>query len=236
MQQTADAPPDQNKSESEDHRVRVAGKRRERMRARIRDAILTCCTANMDFRLPPVEEVCRTAGISRATFYTYFDSVQDAVDTLGQSFLDEMVTNMKTMLDRDTALERITTGVQLFLMRSATDPKWAAFVSRVIQVNPDADFGKKVAMDLKEAADAREIHITDVDAARSLALGAMFEGIRHVHKTGDRRREYVENLTTMILCALGVPADDASELVRKKAIHIRGMAPDYLEWWRDPWI
>ena len=219
-----------------DHRVRVAGERRQRMRARLKDAILTCCTENMDFRLPAVEEVCRTAGISRATFYAYFDSVQDAVDELGQSLLDEMVNSLAAMFDGDSGLERITMGIQLFLMRSATDSSWAAFVSRVIQINPNAEFSRSVASDLKSALEDNEISVTDIDAAMSLALGAMFEAIRHVHKTGDRRREYVENLTGMVLRALGVSAEQSAELVRKKAIHIRGMAPDYLEWWRDPWV
>lgn len=216
--------------------MRVARERRQRMRAHLQQAILTCCTERVEFRLPAVEEVCRSAGISRATFYTYFDSVQDAVDTLGQALLDEMVDNVDVLFDGDTGLERITMGLQLFLMRSATDPAWASFVSRVIQVNPDAEFGRRVVADLNSALEEGDICVVDVDAAVSLSIGAMFEAIRHIHKTGDRRREYVENLTMMIIRALGVSADSAAALVRKTAIHLRGLAPDYLDWWRDPWI
>lgn len=235
MMQSADES-DTSNSGPEDHRVRVARERRRRMRARLQQAILACCTGRVEFRLPAVEEVCRSAGISRATFYTYFDSVQDAVDTLGQAFLDEMVDNLEVLFDGDSGIERITMGLQLFLMRSATDPAWASFVSRVIQVNPDAGFRRRVVADLNSAIDAGDIRVIDVDAAVSLSIGAMFEAIRHIHKTGDRRREYVENLTAMIIRALGVSDDTAAELVRKKAIHLRGMAPDFLDWWRDPWV
>ncbi|MCJ2187602.1 TetR/AcrR family transcriptional regulator [Novosphingobium beihaiensis] len=224
------------KAKPQDHRVRVAGERRERMRARLQDAILASCTANVDFSMPSVEDVCRTAGVSRATFYKHFDSVQDAVGTLGEVLLDEMVNSLAAMFDGDSALERITMGLQLFLMRSVTDPRWATFVSRVVQLDPDTDFARNVAKDLKAASDSGEISIANADAAISMALGSMFEAIRHLHKTGDRRREYVESLSVMILHGLGVPAERAASLVRKKSAQIRGLAPDFADWWKDPWI
>lgn len=206
------------------------------MQAHLQDTILNCCTANVDFRLPSVDEVCREADVSRATFYKYFDSVQTAVDLLGQLLLDEMVDDTATIFEGTSPLERITTGVQLFLMRSATDPAWAAFVARVVQLSPDTVFARSVATDIDDASRAGEISIPNPDSAISLALGATFEAIRHVHETGDRRRDYVESLTVMILRALGVVEDRARALVRERSIHIRGLAPDYLDWWRDPWI
>lgn len=220
----------------EDHRVRVAKERRQRMRARLQDAILTACTASPDLRLPSVEDVCRVADVSRATFYKHFDSVQDAVEGLGEALLDEMVLSLATIFDDDTPVERITTGLQLFLMRGATDPAWATFVSRVVQIDPDTTFARTVSADLQDASDEGEIDIVSLDAARNMSLGAMFEAIRHLHKSGERRREYVESLTAMILRGLGVLPKKAAELVRQKSIHIRGLAPDRLEWWRDPWI
>jgi hypothetical protein len=39
----------------------------------------------------------------------------------------------------------------------------------------------------------------------------------------------------MILCGLGVEPDEAKAVMRDRAIFIRGLAPDRLTWWRDPW-
>lgn len=205
------------------------------MRARLLAATLECCNEQVNFRLPSADEVCAQASVSRATFYKYFDSVQDAVDALGQSLLDEMITDLSTLIEETSALDRIGIGLQVFVMRSALDPSWAAFVSRVSLAQPDSEFARVAARDFEAAAEAGQIRVSSIEAAHSLALGAVFEAIRYVHATGERSRDYAEGLAVMVLKALDVDETEAKRTVTKASDRIRELGPRYFEWWADPW-
>lgn len=218
-----------------DHRVRVAAQRREKMRARLLDAVLETYSSASDLQLPTADHVARHAGVSRPTFYAHFDSVQDAVEALGETLIDEMVTSLASLFGRDGPLDRIVMGLSLFLMRAATDPVWARFVARIAQVRPETKFYRDVRRDLEEAAAAGEIEAPDIDAAISVALGAMFEAIRHLQHGGNDRRDYVRMVTIMTLRALGVEEEKAADRVRANSAQIRGLAPDHIAWWQDPW-
>ncbi len=197
---------------------------------------MTAYALSPTLQLPSVEDVCAEAGVSRATFYKHFDSVQDAADAIGESMLDEMTVSLEKMITLDQPpIERAAIGIQMFLMRSAVDPAWGSFVSRAFQMRKNADVFSGIDRDLRGALQEKGKEIRNFDAMRSLVLGATLEGIRSVHQTGERRRDYVEELTTTILCALGAAPEDATDLVRKTSIYIRGLALDCLEWWQDPW-
>ena len=80
------------------------------------------------------------------------------------------------------------------------------------------------------------IHFTHVDAAANLMNGAMMESMRHLVNAKEHNRAYVEETTVMILCGLRADYDIAKRVVHDRAIYIRGLAPDCLPWWRDPWV
>jgi hypothetical protein len=63
----------------------------------------------------------------------------------------------------------------------------------------------------------------------------MREAIRAMAQTRHPRREFVEEITTMILIGLGIAREASRSLVTETTIFIRGAAPDRLTWWRDPW-
>lgn len=220
----------------DDHRVRVAGERRERMRRRLLRAVMTSYSRRLEFGAPLVEDVCKAADVSRATFYKHFRTIDEAIDILGQQLMDEMFHSLELISpNRQEPLLRLTAGIQIFLMRSVTDPLWAAFVSRTQYLSRDTDLLKGLVTDIRTAQADGSIRIRNVDAAASLVVGALMEAIRHLQRTGQRSRDYVENLTAMILRALGVDYERAADVVRDRSIYIRGLAPDCLDWWRDPW-
>ena len=65
--------------------------------------------------------------------------------------------------------------------------------------------------------------------------GAMLEAMRHLTITKDRSRTFVEETAVMILCGLRADYEIAKRVVHERAIYIRGLAPDCLPWWNDPW-
>lgn len=220
----------------DDHRVRVAREKRDRMRLRLLNAVMTSYSEHQEYGAPLVEEICKAADVSRATFYKHFRTIDEAIDVLGQQLMDEMFHSLELISpNRQQPLLRLTAGIQIFLMRSVTDPLWAAFVSRTQYLSRETDVLKGLVTDIRMARADGSIRIRNVDAAASLVIGALMEAIRHLQQTGQRSRDYVENLTAMILQALGVDYERAMIVVRDRSIYIRGLAPDCLDWWRDPW-
>ena len=121
---------DQESRQVRDHRVRVARARRDRMRQRLLTALMNSYTQRSEAGPPPVEEVVNEAEVSRATFYKYFSSVDQALGELGGELVEEMVLSFREIYsDDDGPFFRIIVGIQIFLMRSMSDPLWAGFVS-----------------------------------------------------------------------------------------------------------
>ncbi len=220
----------------DNHRVRVGRERREKMRKRLLAAIMASYSRDKQFVTPVIADVIKEADVSRASFYSHFDSMEEAINALGESLVEEMIHSLEAFFRRsEDPLLRMAMGVQIFLLRSVTDPLWGAFVSRTNYLSHDIYLFTTIEKDLLAARKKKVVSFNDLEAATSLFVGSMMEAIRRLVKTDQRSRAYVEELTVMILHGLGVEYDRAKAVVEDRAIFIRGLAPDCLPWWRDPW-
>ncbi|WP_180897387.1 TetR/AcrR family transcriptional regulator [Martelella soudanensis] len=225
-------------SDETDHRVRVARKRRQRMRQRLLSSVLAICNETSIGGRPSVEAVIAHAQVSKATFYKYFTSVDEAIGTLGAEMVAEMVRSLVELLadSSEPPLFQMTTSIQLFLMRSVNEPLWADFVARRDALGGDSDARRGLERHISESFKVGLINIVNYESAVALAIGALMEGMRHIARQPNRaERSFVEGLLTQILRGLGVEDAAARDLVRDSAIFIRGAAPDRLQWWSDPW-
>ena len=73
----------------EDVRVRVARRKRERMRERLLSAALSIFLSDRGGDAAIAEDVMKVAGVSRGTFYKYFNSVEEAADAVGHENIAE---------------------------------------------------------------------------------------------------------------------------------------------------
>ncbi len=216
--------------------MRVAKVRRERMAARLLQSVMECYAGHIQSGPPTVEEVIAHADVSRATFYKYFNSVDEAIEKRASELVDEMIDSLKGLVDPQMKpVLLFTVSVHLFLLRSVLDPIWAAFVARSDLLKADGVLFEGLVLHLSKSLADRDVAFSDSEAARTLAIGAMREAIRSIAQTTEPRREFVEEVTTMILIGLEVAREDARLLVTEATIFIRGAAPDRLTWWRDPW-
>lgn len=220
-------------NEENDHRVRVAKDRRERMRKKLLNAILV----SYSNKEQSIESVIAEAAVSRATFYKYFTSLDDALDKLGEELKDEIINSIGSLIGNTTsALNRMTAGIQVFLLKGVMDPHWAGFVAQTSYMSRDVLLRGMIAEDLLAAQRQGDIEFDDIHVATTLVLGTLMQAIDYLVHTGDRRRSYVEGLNITILRALGVTKEKAAEIVHDRTIYVRGLAPDRIDWWRDPWV
>jgi AcrR family transcriptional regulator len=224
-------------NEAEDHRVRVAAERRARMRLRLLQAVLDTCALQTAGGLPALDDVSARAAVSKATFYKYFTSVEEAVDEVGRNQVDEMIHTLVAMFDGpETPFFRMTVAIQLFLLRGVLAPTWAAFASRPDTLAYDNILLRGITTHLEASREVGILHFADTEAAATIAIGTLREAMGHLaRRNGDIRREYVEEVEVMILRAIGMELDAARKAVRDAVVFIRGTGPDRLAWWRDPW-
>lgn len=207
------------------------------MAARLLQAVMECYTRHVVSGPPTVEEVLARADVSRATFYKYFNSVDEAIEQRASQLVDEMIDSLKDLVKagKMRAILLFTVSVHLFLLRGVLDPTWAAFVARSDLLRAESLFWG-LNMHLTAAHADGDMAFSDGEAARTLAVGTMREAIRVIAHTNAVRRDFVDETMTLILVGLGLDREAARLLVGEATIFIRGAAPDRLTWWRDPWI
>jgi len=207
------------------------------MVARLLQAMMECYAEHVLSGPPSVDEVIIRANVSRATFYKYFNSIDEAIEQRAGELVNEMVDSLRDLVEPQMKpVLLFTVGVHLFLLRSVLDPTWAAFVARSDLLHVNGPLFQGVTRHLAASLTERDLSFLDADAAVTLAIGTMREAMRSLAKTSHPTRKYVEGTTAMILIGLGCTQERAHSLIREATIFIRGAAPDLLIWWRDPWL
>src|SRR5260221_429047 len=71
-------------------RVRNAKIKREKMLSRLLAATMEVCADTQRRGAAVIDDVVRTAGVSRGAFYWYFNSLDEAIETLGRRLADDI--------------------------------------------------------------------------------------------------------------------------------------------------
>jgi AcrR family transcriptional regulator len=218
--------------QDEGHRVRSARRKRERMRILLLESVLSVYPGK-DPRTPAViDDVIRHAGVSRGTFYKYFNSLEQAVEELAGRLGDELASSYATLYAGVTDPElRAATGFQLYLSRALIEPSWGSFVVHLSQLDREKGLLRQIRSDLTAGVDAGAFIIADLEVALDLILGAKIGAIRQLLEGAGSRR-YIMDMTAMILRALGVAPDRADQAAREVSILLRKQGPEILPWWR----
>lgn len=218
-----------------DHRVRVAGQKRERMRERLIDATMAACLGCEAGRHPVVEDVIQIAEVSRGSFYKHFDAIDEVFAVIGRRMAHDMLSSYSQLVAAlpDDA-SRVALGPLMALVRAAMEPSHAAFIARVDFVDYLASNEPRahvVGLSLRHGRECGALHFQSPDAAMDLLIGACLEGTRRILRT--RRLDFVaiRELTAMVLRGLGVTPADADRAVALAWQRLQGEAGT-LHWWK----
>ena len=217
---------------SEDHRVRVAREKRERMRAQLLDAVLAVYPGQSEGGPAVIDDVIKVANVARGTFYKYFPSLEAAVSELGAKLAHEMIAAIAAVYEPiEDPVQRSATGFQLYLSRAMSEPRWGVFVAHINHLRPDNRLVFQITADLTNGLKAGTYDLRSVDVGVRMIVGAMIEAIKGIID-GVGSRAYIEMMTGMVLRGLGVPPKTADKavIVASKSMHHDG--PSKLLWWR----
>jgi AcrR family transcriptional regulator len=198
----------------EDHRTRVAAERRDRMQGRlVESALLVFGQRGMDASV--IDEVIRTADVSRGTFYNYFRTNEDLLLAVSVAVSNEIMRLVDPLahVEADPAA-RIAAGARLFIELARDFPPLGAFLSRGgLRVLTDNNLVKEyLPRDLIQARDSGRIRISDIDLAFDLVVGSILAAL-HRMQSAPLPDGYSAQLASAILGALGLSAEEAEMIV-----------------------
>lgn len=192
-----------------DHRPRVARERRQRTEARILESALAVF-AEKGPDAPRIDDFIRAAGIARGTFYNYYRSTEELLEATSHVLEDALIESIKIELERlENPLERLATGIRLWLRKAQEDPVWCRFILRVRRRAMGVE--RELGNDLRNAMRAGLISTVDAQVARDLVVGTILEAMNRMFN--DRvAASYTQNVAQSILLGLGADRRRAKTL------------------------
>lgn len=155
--------------------------------------------------IPVIDDFVKAAGVSRGTFYNYFQTTRELLDAVMSSLSDELIeTIIPAVAGQSNPVIRLATAARLFYRRARLDPMFRAFLGSVSGVGNLAVHHARA--DLQEAIEQKLVRVQDIELGEAIAFGVMVFALKtsSVEAGGqERAREVVR----AILNALGVAPD-----------------------------
>src|SRR5450631_1349837 len=151
------------------HRTVVGRQRREKTEAKIIEAALHVF-AEKGPQAAVIDDFIKAAGIARGTFYNHFRSTDELLAATQTWLSDDLIKSIEDALVGITdPITRFGMGIRLWMKRAETDRAWCGFVARVRLVGTKEL--EKPMRDLKKALRAKQVDISNFDAAIDLIQG-----------------------------------------------------------------
>jgi len=151
--------------------------------------------------IPVIDDFVKAAGVSRGTFYNYFQTTRDLLEaTMEQISNDLIETIIPAVVHEPNPVIRLATAVRMFYRKARLDPVFRAFFGSISGVGNLAV--TRAQADLKEAIAMDLIKVKDLELAEAISFGLVVFALRssNVEAGGpERAREVVR----AILNALG---------------------------------
>lgn len=207
--------------EHADHRTRVGRERRERTQARIIEAALKVF-AEKGPDAPIIDDFIKAAGVARGTFYNYYQSTEELLEATAKWLQDDLIVSIEAEIGvLNDPVERLSSGIQLWLRKARNDPAWCAFSVRVRRHGGLVE--QQLAADLKAGQDAGVLSFSGPEAARDLVVGTLREAMFRMTE-GRVPASYARDITRLILMGLGLAPAKADVMLARPLPRMRRAA------------
>lgn len=172
-----------------------------------------------------IDDVIRAAGVSRGTFYNYFNSIDELFVVVATEMASSMSEQVhRRVADLDDAAARISNGIRHFCLRAHAERDWGLFLSHfglsaerlqsAIQetVLRDIEFGI--------ATGRFRLRPEQVPSALAVLSGATLAAVKLVVSGLETPVRAGENVTEMTLRAFGLDPDEAEKMARVPLVEL----------------
>ena len=214
-------------------RTRNAQVKREKMLARLLSATMEVCADANRRGSAVIDDVVRAAGVSRGAFYWYFDTLDEAIETLGRRMADEIGAETSALFRTvPSPVLRAALGGQVMMSRGSMDAVWAGYLSNVHVLLDDSKFVSRVRRNVEAGRAAGEFQFESVKAAVDFQIGAVLAAVRRCTTDSPPLGVLIE-MNVLILRGLGVKTSVAQEMASEAARIVNEVGPEKLPWWRN---
>ena len=182
------------------------------MRSRLLEAALTVFGQAED-EAATVDEVIRRAGVSRGTFYNYFDNADDLLRTVADEVGTELMQAVAPIVEaQDDPAERMSAGVRSWISLIGQYPGLAAFFRRAgLYILSNQHVRTDLPRDLAAGMESRRFTIDELELGFVLVAGTVLAAINTM-AIGKASPTYGKKLAERILMSLGVQPREAREI------------------------
>src|SRR3990167_6870239 len=198
---------------SDNHRTRVGVERRQKMRQRLLESALQVF-AEKGPDGAVIDDMILAAEVSRGTFYNYFRTNEELLLALAETLSDELAQLVDALVcEASNPIARVALALRAYLHTARSYPLFAAFLDRAAwpRIATQGLTLQQLVRDLQLAQEQGLIAVPSVQLAQDLVLGPAMSAV-HTLCVGTPPHSYPEDLTALVLKALGVAAEEAARL------------------------
>lgn len=196
-----------------DRRVQLGEERRAKTRARIIAAAFDLYGTEQGSQLR-VEDVARSAGVTRATFYSYFNNLYDLREAVAFELTHEIFARVvKTYKDIEDPAFQVACAIRFYLRKARSDPQWALSVVNISSHGKvfGAETFQRAEDNVQEGLDAGRFKLHNSALGRDIVLGTCLAAMCTIIEQ-DTPEIYPELVAGHVLMGLGLEFDDAKNL------------------------
>jgi AcrR family transcriptional regulator len=221
----------------ENFRSRNGKLKREKMLNRLLAATMEVCADTQRRGAAVVDDVVRAAGVSRGAFYWYFESVDEAIETLGRRLADDISVETRELV-RDfpvpfDPVQGAAVGGQVMLSRAVMDRIWAGYLSNIHVLLDDSRFVQAVRRNLELGREQGRLRFDSINVALDFQIGAVMGAIRRCSIDEPPPLSEMIEVNILILRGLGLDDAEARDVARRAERIVNELGPSKLPWWRE---
>ena len=208
------------KKPTRDVRAVTGARRRKKTEAKILEAALHVF-AEKGPDVPVVDDMIKAAGVSRGTFYNYFDNTGELLVATTRWLTEDLAQSFQSVMsDIEDPVLRHGIGIRLWLKKAVTDPVWCRFVATVwLNAGRGPEGSRRnISLGMKSGG----FVCPSADSGYDLTTGTVRQAMMRLLSEPNRtKKTYPEEIAEIVLIALGTSSKMRREVLSYQLPELR---------------